>query len=31
MRKFFLSALLAYCVAESQYTFELTFPFPFLK
>lgn len=31
MRKFFCSALLAYCVAESQNTFELTFPSPFLN
>lgn len=31
MRKFFFPALLAYCVAESRYTFELAFPFPFLK
>lgn len=31
MRKFSYSALLAYCVAESQNTFELTSPSPFLN
>lgn len=31
IRKFFCSALLAYCVAESQNTFELALPFSHLK